>query len=176
MYNEISLCLGDDEWELDYIDHDRRIARAIVFDDEGYLYFVRADRDDDFGKALTLETAGGGVEDGEDTRDAVVREVCEELGADVEVLTKIGVVSDYYNLIHRHNINNYYLCRIKSFGDRHLTKDEIECFKLSVAKLSFDEAITEYESHRDTPLGRLIAERELPILKRAGELIDTLSL
>lgn len=176
MYNEISLCLRDNEWELDYIDHDRRIARAIVFDDEGYLYFVRADRDDDFGKALTLETAGGGVEDGEDTRDAVVREVCEELGADVEVLAKIGVVSDYYNLIHRHNINNYYLCRIKSFGDRHLTKDEIECFKLSVAKLSFDEAIAEYESHRDTPLGRLIAERELPILKRAGEIMHTLSL
>ena len=40
------------------------------------------------------------------------RELKEELGADVEVVCKIGVVSDYYNLIHRHNINNYFLCRV----------------------------------------------------------------
>jgi 8-oxo-dGTP pyrophosphatase MutT (NUDIX family) len=171
----ISLFLEDNEWKCDYIDHDRNIARAIVFDREGYYYFVRADRDDDFGRAVILETAGGGVEDGEDTRNAVLREVREELGAEVEVLAKVGIVSDYYNLIHRHNINNYYLCRIESFGDRHLTKDEIECFKLSVARLRYDEAIAEYESHRDTPLGRLIANRELPILRSAREIIGTLS-
>ena len=170
MCKEISLSLLDMEWELDYIDHDRRIARAIVFDDEGYYYFVRASRDDDFGKAIILETAGGGVEDGEDTRDAVIREVREELGAEVDVIAKIGEVSDYYNLIHRHNLNNYYLCKVTSFGERSLTKDEIECFKLSVARLTFDEAIAEYEMHRDTPLGRLVANRELPILKRGHEI------
>ncbi|WP_026499179.1 NUDIX hydrolase [Butyrivibrio sp. WCD2001] len=53
----------------------------------------------------------------------------EELGAEVEVICKIGVVSDYYNLIHRHNINNYYLCRVKSFGDKHLTQDEISVLR-----------------------------------------------
>ena len=174
MYNEISLCLRDNEWELDYIDHDRRIARAIVFDDEGYLYFVRADRDDDFGRALTLETAGGGVEDGEDTRDAVVREVCEELGADVEVLARIGVVSDYYNLIHRHNINNYFLCKVTAFGNKALTPDEIESFHLSTLKLTFAEAVSEYNLRATTKVGRLVANRELPILHRAKELLPTL--
>ena len=174
MDNAVSLFLEDNEWRLDYIDHDRRIARAIAFDDNGYYYFVRADRDDDFGKAIILETAGGGVEDGEDTRDAVVREVREELGAEVDVICKIGEVSDYYNLIHRHNLNNYYLCKIRSFGERSLTQDEIECFKLSVAKLTLDEALAEYELHRDTPLGRLVANREVPILKRAALTVSTL--
>ena len=32
----------------------------------------------------------------------------EELGVEIEIISKIGVVSDYYNLIHRHNINNYF--------------------------------------------------------------------
>ena len=59
---EITLELQDTEWRLEYIDHDRLIARAIVFDDDGFFYFVRAERDDDFGKAILIETSGGGVE------------------------------------------------------------------------------------------------------------------
>ena len=46
-------------------------ARAIVFDDAGYFYFVRAERDDDFGRATLIETSGGGVEAGEDLDSAI---------------------------------------------------------------------------------------------------------
>ena len=90
------------------------------------------------------------------------------------MLCKVGVVSDYYNLIHRHNINNYYLCKISAFGEKHMTKDEIESFHLSTLKLSFDDAVAEYERCATTPLGRLIANRELPVLMRAGELLNLL--
>ena len=117
-YEKLKIELQDTEWKCDYIDHDRNIARAIVYDDKEQFYFVRAERDDDFGKATLIETAGGGVEENEDLLSAIKRELKEELGVKVEVICKIGVVSDYYNLIHRHNINNYFLCRIKSFGDR----------------------------------------------------------
>lgn len=169
---ELSLHLEDNEWDYEYTDHDRGIARAIVFDEDGAFYFVRAVRDDLFGKATLIETAGGGVEDGEDLYTAIKRELLEELGAEVEVLAKIGVVDDYYNLIHRHNIGNYFLCKVLSFGDKHLTEDEIESFHLSTLKLSFDEAIKEYERCSDSKLGRLIARREVPVLKRAKELLD----
>lgn len=169
---EIYLELQDVEWPFVYTDHDREIVRAIVFDDHGEYYFMRAVRDDDFGKATIIETAGGGVECGENLSEAMKRELKEELGAEVEILCKIGVVSDYYNLIHRHNINNYYLCKVRSFGDTHMTQDEIERFHLSTLKLGYEEAIVEYEKCSDTQLGRLIANRELPILRRAKELID----
>lgn len=167
---ELLLNLEDNEWPLTGIDHDRMIARAIVVDDDGYFYFVRANRDDDFGKATLIETAGGGVEAGEDLNAAIKRELKEELGVDVEVICKIGVVSDYYNLIHRHNINNYFLCKAVSFGDKHLTRDEIEDFHLSTLKLKYEEALAEYERCRCTSLGRLVANREVPVLKRAKEL------
>lgn len=171
---ELFLELQDREWPFTYTDHDRMIARAIVFDEAGDLYFVRAIRNDAFGPATLIETSGGGVEAGEDLVSAIRRELKEELGAEVDVLSKIGVVSDYYNLIHRHNINHYFLCKIKSFGDRHLTKDEIEQFHLSTLKLSYEDAVREYETRTDSRIGRLIAQRELPVLRRAKELLDTL--
>lgn len=169
---ELKLDLQDTEWTYEYVDHDRNIARAIVFDEEGQFYFVRAERDDDFGKATLIETAGGGVEPGEDLITAIRRELKEELGVKVEVLCKIGIVSDYYNLIHRHNINNYFLCKIESFGEKNLTQDEINSFHLSTLRLSYDEAVREYESRANTKLGKLVANRELPVLHRAKEIID----
>ena len=169
---KLMLHLVDDEWQLDFIDHDRQIVRAIVFDDVGDFYFVRVDRDDDFGIATTIETAGGGVEAGEDLECAIRRELAEELGADVEVLCELGEVSDYYNLIHRHNLNHYYLCKIKSMGERHLTQAEQEDFHLSTVKMSFDEALREYEYRTSTPLGRLLANRELPILHHAKRVME----
>ena len=166
---QLNLELYDTQWLLTYTDHDRQIVRAVVIDDAGWYYFVRAVRDDDFGAATLIETSGGGVEPGEDLRDAIRRELREELGAEVEILCKLGVVSDYYNLIHRHNINHYFLCRVLSFGNRHLTEQEIEHYHLSTLKLRFEEAVREYELCADSKLGRLIANRELPVLLKARE-------
>ena len=171
---EFYLELEDREWPYSFTDHDRQIVRAIVFDEEGWFYFVRVMRDDHFGRAVLIETSGGGVEDGEDLLPAIRRELREELGAQVEVVCPIGTVSDYYNLIHRHNINHYYLCRAVSFGKKHLMPDEIEQFHLSTLKLSYDEAEAEYRRCASTPIGRLIAGRELPVLRRAKEILDGL--
>lgn len=169
---ELMLRLQDTEWPFEYTTHDRNIVRAIVYDKEGYFYFVRAVRDDNFGKATLIETAGGGVEQGEDLITAVKRELKEELGVQVEVVCKIGVVSDYYNLIHRHNINNYFLCKVESFGEKDLTQEEIESYHLSTLKLTYEDAAREYEERAHTKLGRLIANRELPVLHRAKEIIS----
>ena len=83
MNKELYLELRDEEWPFDYTDHDRNIVRAIVYDDEGFFYFVRADRDDIFAKAVVIETSGGGVEADEDLSEAIKRELLEELGAEV---------------------------------------------------------------------------------------------
>ena len=172
--NELKLFLRDEEWPFEYTDHDRQIVRAVVFDDSGWFYFVRAERDDDFGKVVSIETAGGGVDAGEDFHSAILRELKEELGAEVEVLCKLGVVEDYYNLIHRHNINHYYLCKAISFGEKNLTRDEVERFHLSTLKVTYDEAVEEYEKRATTRLGRLLANRELPVLRHAKMILDSL--
>lgn len=170
---ELYLELKDEEWPFEYTSHDRQIVRAIVIDDDRNFYFVRANRDDDFGAATLIETAGGGVEEGEDLPEAIKRELKEELGIESEIICKIGVVSDYYNLIHRHNINNYYLCRAVSFGDKHLTPEEIKDFHLSTLKMTYDEAVEEYGKRRESKLGRLVCNRELPVLKKAKEILGS---
>ena len=164
--------LEDGEWPFRYTDHDRQIVRAIVVDDAGSYYFVRVERDDHFGRATLIESSGGGVEPGEAPEAAIRRELREELGAEVEILCELGVVSDYYNLIHRHNLNRYYLCRALCFGEKHLMPDEIRDFHLSTLRLDYEEALREYETRACTPLGRLIAARELPVLRRAHALLE----
>ncbi|UTC77986.1 NUDIX hydrolase [Treponema sp. OMZ 799] len=171
MNNEFEIELQDTEWQFSYIDHDREIVRAIVIDNNENYYFVRVQRDDDFGKVTLIETAGGGVEPNENLEDAIRRELKEELGAEVDILSKIGVVSDYYNLIHRHNLNNYYLCRVKFFGDKNMTQTEIDDFHLSTLKLRYEEAVDEYKKYSNSRLGKLIANREIPILMRAKKMI-----
>ena len=168
----LSIELQDTEWPFTYTDHDRQVVRAIVVDADGAFYFNRLVRDDVFCHGTVIETAGGGVEAGESRQEAIRRELREELGAEVEILAEIGTVSDYYNLIHRHNINRFYLCRAISFGDTQMTEAEVNTFHLSTLKLTYDEALAEYARCCDGPLGRLIAARELPILKRAKEMLD----
>jgi hypothetical protein len=53
-----------------------------------------------------------------------------------------------------------------------MTEDEIESFHLSTLKLDYDGAAAEYERRACTPLGRLIANRELPVLRRAKEMLE----
>ena len=111
------------------------------------------------------------MEPGETPEEAILRELQEELGADTEIICKIGVVSDYYNLKHMHNINNYFLCRALSFGPRHLMPDEIEDFHLTVRKFRIEEAIAMYRRYACTRFGRLVAAREIPIIFRAAEIL-----
>ncbi len=168
---ELRLSLLDGEWPEFPADHDRVIVRAIVINAEGKYIFVRIRRDDEFGKATLIETSGGGVEPGEELTAAIRRELKEELGAEVEILCKLGVVSDYYNLIRRHNINHYYLCRAVSFGETDRTAQEIDDFHMTAQCLSYEEALREYEDCRCSKLGRLIANREVPVLERAQEFL-----
>ena len=164
---QLYLELEDTQWPFTCTDHDRQVVRAVVIDDAGWYYFCRAVRDDEFGKSTLIETSGGGVEPGEDLYTAIRRELREELGAEVEILCRLGVVSDYYNLIHRHNINHYFLCRALSFGSKNLTEQEIADYHLTTLKLCYEDAASEYERCADSRLGRLIANRELPVLQAA---------
>ena len=164
-YKPFKVKLNDISYKYSFINHERKIARAILFDDEGYFYFVNVTRNDEFGKCSLIETSGGGVNENETYRKALKRELKEELGAEVKIICYLGEVIDFYNLIHRKNLNHYFLCKVNNFKENNLTSDEINKFHLKTLKVKYDEAIDLYKKYMFTKLGRLLYNREMiPLL------------
>ena len=98
--------------------------------------------------------------------NALKREIEEEVGYKCEVICPLGQVDDYYNLIYRHNHNYFYLVKRGEKVDQKLEPDE----KIRIEKIIWvpiDEAITLYENMQNVLVGKIVKQRELPILKLA---------
>lgn len=156
--------LEDDQYPYDYIDHQRIIARGIILNENNEVALIYIKGKDIFGERDYYETPGGGVNDGEDLYEGVLREVEEETGFKCEVIKELGYVKDYYNLIHRENLSYYFLLRFVSKGDTHLEFYEQEMFK-GVYWFKLDDAIKVMNKKGTSGVAKLVKEREVPILK-----------
>ena len=167
------LKLQDNEYPFTYIDHTRIVARAILINDKNEVALNKLHGEDAFGSRNYYETPGGGVNKDESVIEAVHREILEETGYKASIIEEIGIVDDYYNLIHRHNINHYFLMKVESYVGKH--QEEYE--KSMIEKLVWspiDEAIKTMQNMDVSPVSRLVINRELPILMKAKEIIEKL--
>ena len=164
------LKLKDNEFPFTYIDHTRKIARAILINEKGEVALNKLHGEDMFGSRNYYETPGGGFHKNETSKQALYREIREEAGYEIEILAPIGIVDDYYNLIHRHNKNYYYLCKTKIFLGKRLEEYESTMIE-KLVWVGIDEAIKLYENMDVSPVARLVINRELPILKKAKEML-----
>lgn len=169
----IELYLKDEQYPLDYIDHNRYIARAVIINNDRKIAILHVVRNDIFGNYDYYELPGGGVNNNERPEEAVVREAHEETGVSAFIVDKIGVVDDYYNLIHRHNINYYFLLKIKHFGHRTLEEYEKSMIKETLW-VSIDEAIEKFKEMPSSGVSLLVKNREVPILLEARKIMKTL--
>jgi len=173
--NPIDLDLEDVSWEDKGTKELRHVVRAIVIEGDK-LVFVHVDRADAFGTLTYIETSGGGVEAEEDKQTGLKRELKEELGIEVEILAYLGQVRDYYHLINRKNINDYYLVKVTGHGERNLTQDEIKKWHLTDIRLSYLYAESIYKEMVSSKLSLLVSNRELPVLIKAKQVIDKYNL
>ena len=166
--------LIDDQYENNGITHTRRIARAFVINDKKEVCLLKVEGTDDFGHRDYYETPGGGIKDDEDIVEAVIREVKEETGINASLICEIGYVSDYYNLIYRHNMNYYFLLKVESYGELALEESE----KKIIAGFNFyslEEAVKLYEKMDKEKLEILVRRRELPVLLEAIKILNELN-
>ena len=148
------------------VTHIREVARAILINDKNEVCLEYLLDDDGFGPRDYYETPGGGVKPGETHEAALKREISEEVGYECDILKFLGRVDDYYNLIKRKNHNYYYLVKATNRVEQHLEADEV--IRISkIVWVSIDEAIKLYENMQNVLVGRLVKQRELPILKLA---------
>ena len=164
--------LKDTEYEFKGIKEVREIARSVMINEKNEVALLKIKgEDEDFGKRDYYELPGGGVERGETLEETVKREMQEETGYEVEVIAPIGKVIDYYNAIYRENHNHYFLTKAKRYVGTNYTDLE----KRLVATLVFvkiDKAIELYENEMYYKIGKLVQNRELPILKLAKIMME----
>ena len=158
--------LVDTEYPFKGLTHTREVVRGIILNEKNEVCLEYILDDDMFGHRDYYETPGGGIDHGEDHRVALNRECEEEIGYHIEVLEEIGLVIDNYNLINRRNHNYYYLARISGTCPMHRLEDEVQRIK-KIIFVPIDEAISLYENMQDELVGKIVKNRELPILKLA---------
>ena len=161
----------DHYYPFTYVDHIRICVRGVLLNEEGKVAILHLECNDDFGYRNCYELPGGGKKKDESFHQGVKREIKEETGFDSEVITFLGRVDDYYNLIHRENHNYYYLLRRKDYVGKHLEDYEKEVIQ-ELMFLDIDEIINLMENVKDDGVGLLVAQREIPILKLAKEYIN----
>ena len=164
--SKYSYCLEDKEWPFNGVTHSREIARAILLDENDNICLEYILDDDGFGHRDYYETPGGGMKDNETFEESLSRECSEEVGYECEIISHLGDVFDYYNLIYRENHNHYFLARRTRKTEIHQEPDEVKRVK-GIIWVSIDEAIKLYENMQDELVGKLVKQRELPILKLA---------
>ena len=167
----IVLKFKDDQYMFTGVTHTREIVRAILIDEYNNVCLEKLLDDDGFGPRDYYETPGGGIKKGESHEEALHREIEEEVGYKCEVLAHIADVHDYYNLIGRKNYNHFYLVRRLEKVKQHLEPDE----KLRISKIIWvpiDQAIKLYENMQNVLVGKIVKQRELPILKLAKEMLE----
>lgn len=166
----IELKLLDEEYVFQGFTHTRIVARGIVLDENGRVALHRIYRDDIFGRQEYFETPGGGVDEGETVEKALERECLEELGERVEIVLKLGVVEDAYSLIHRKNINHYFLCRKLRQGEAHFVSEGDFLIQETVW-MDIDSAIQTMQKQEDKGVSALVKRREIPILQEAKRIL-----
>lgn len=142
-------------------------ARAVLLDDDDRVALIHSVN------RGWYKLPGGGREDGELTREGLVREVTEEAGYEVEVLENLGVC---HNVRHEWKLDapaQIYLCRAKKFVGTHPMEDEIEDGDTLEWFDNFDAAIAALEAVKLDEIGfygaYFFTRREIDALKRAKQ-------
>ena len=162
--------LKDTEYPFTRITCVREIARGVIVNDKNEIAILKTVSNDIFIRDC-YELPGGGVNEGESLIDAFKREAIEETGYSVKDIQEIGDVIDYYNLIERENHNHYFLAYTDQFIGRKL-EDYEQSLIQELLFVPIDKAIDLFTHKMFGPVGILVKQRELPILKIAKTMLE----
>jgi 8-oxo-dGTP diphosphatase len=146
---------------------ERLAARAVVLDESGGAALLRV------GNKGYHKLPGGGVEPGENMQQALMRELLEEIGCEVNVTAVIGAVIEYRDQWQMKQTSECYLAQKKGEPQSpSFTAEEISDGFEIVWMHSIDDAISIIEQDNPTDYdGRFIQCRDMALLKAAKKLV-----
>ena len=143
----------------------REASRAILFDENNLipLLFVS--------KYNYHKLPGGGINKGEDKKQALFRECLEEIGCEIEVEGEVGKIIEFRARWNLKQTSYCYFGKILSKGKSSFTKKElVQGFE--VVWTTLDNAITKIENdNSDSYESGFIKQRDLAFLVKFKEVI-----
>ncbi len=145
----------------------RGAARAVLLDNSGQVYLLNVSKHD------YHKLPGGGIDDGEDIKQALERELMEEVGCKAELVTELGTVVEYRNYDDGGLEQISYCYLAKQVGEQvasALEEGELAEGMFEVKAKSIDDAIALLSQDKPDNLeGRFIQKRDLAFLQAAKE-------
>lgn len=149
--------------------HLRKASRALVFNDENKIALMHVTKDG------YHKLPGGWLLLWESVHEALVREILEEVWADIIILDEIGMTIEYRNSAEQIQISYCYLTKVFwELHDTHMDEDEKNhWFKLLWTTI--EEAIELLEKDNNNHIfAKFIKERDLRILEEAQKILNSL--
>ena len=146
----------------------RKAARAVLFDDEGKLAFQKVS------KFNYHKLPGGGIDDDETIKNALQREILEEVGCKSDIGEEVGVIIEYRNELDILQISYCYLAKVVGeVGEPTYEQEEIDEGHEPLWT-SLDEAIELLRSDSTEDYeGKFIVIRDLAFLEEAKRMLNS---
>jgi 8-oxo-dGTP diphosphatase len=143
-------------------------VRAVLLNNEGLVSVQH------LGLLNYHELPGGGIEVGESEEVALRREIVEEVGCQIVIKDKIGVIIEYRYLNELPHVSHAYLCGVEGEERNPSYKGyEVDQARKPVW-MSLDDALSVMENYPEVPhKAQFIVEREKRFLEEAKKFLVT---
>jgi ADP-ribose pyrophosphatase YjhB (NUDIX family) len=141
-------------------------ARAVIIDQSNNTAILSVKNGEYF------KIPGGTLDDQEDIKDGLKREILEEAGCDIEVLDKIGEHEFYVSEKDKTYRSTCFLAKLKGNRGEPQFDDWEKSRDFMLLWINIDKAIKVFENiHPTDPYEKIIHHRDLNFLKKARKII-----
>ncbi len=147
----------------------REASRAVLLDEDNNVYLLNVS------KHGYHKLPGGGIDEGEEVKQALKRELMEEVGCNAEIISELGTIVEYRSYEDGGLEQTSYCYIAKQTGEQvesALEEGELEEGMYEVKASNIDEAITLLTNDKPDNLeGKFIQRRDLAFLRAAKKLV-----
>ncbi|MEK5475673.1 NUDIX domain-containing protein [Paenibacillus sp. FSL R5-0407] len=144
----------------------RRASRAVVINRNNQIAILFVS------KHNYHKLPGGGIEEGEEMANALIREVVEEVGAEIDIVSEVGTIIEYRDKFELIQLSYCYLAKVKTLLDHQFLTDDEKANGFVLKWVSLEEAIALVQADKPFDyMGNFIRKRDYTFLAKAEKIL-----